>query len=148
MPVTQNISQGSESPSFGPSSFKSISAGCIVMKMPIKSSATSRMGPQVKWLVRRILSGVVRKERKAAARIITISITVGQASVTSPRKRIPFAVPSGFRNASSAGSVPLSTTAAMITRRNRRLWAPSSSSSVQRRVIFGRSPSAMSFLYW
>ena len=65
-PVVQNICAGSVIPRFAPLAFKSISAGCMVIKIPINSTATSWIAPQVKWFALRISAFVVRNDRNAA----------------------------------------------------------------------------------
>ena len=57
---------------------------------------------------------VVLNDNSAARSMITISITDGNPSVTSPRIWIPFTVPSAFWNAAMFGSVPLKITAPTI----------------------------------
>ena len=84
--MAQNISEGFVRPISGPMDFSSIRAGCMVRKMPTNSTATSSMAPQVKWFCRRRLSSVVLKDSQAARRMMTISITAGHPSVTSPMR--------------------------------------------------------------
>lgn len=76
-PVAQNISNGSVIPSSAPFAFKIISAGCIVIKIPTKRTATSWIAPQVKWFSRRIDPSVVLKDRNADTRMITHSMIAG-----------------------------------------------------------------------
>ena len=73
-PVAQNISNGSVIPRPEPALFNTIRAGCMVMKIPMKSTATSWIAPHVKWFCTRTSFGVVLKESKAASRMIAISI--------------------------------------------------------------------------
>lgn len=89
VPVAQNIWYGSLIPRFDPTDFNSISAGCIVIKIPINKTATSLIAPHVKWFFVRIELSVVLNDRNAASKIITISISAGSVSVTSPYRRIP-----------------------------------------------------------
>ena len=70
-------SAGSVTPRFGPTAFRSINAGCMVIKIPMNSTATSSMAPQVKLFLVRTSFLVVLKDKNAAARIIAISISVG-----------------------------------------------------------------------
>ena len=65
--------------------FQKHQAGCMVIKIPMKSTATSLIAPQVKWFRTRILLSVVLKDRNAAARIRTISMIDGKLKVTSPK---------------------------------------------------------------
>ena len=85
-PVAQNISAGLVIPRFGPTAFRSINAGCMVIKIPMNKTATSWIAPQVKWFLIRICLSVVLKERKAASNMITISISAGNVRVTSPKR--------------------------------------------------------------
>ena len=116
-PVAQNISSGLVIPRFGPTALRSINAGCMVIKIPINSTATSWIAPQVKWFLLRTLLSVVLKDKNAARRISTISISAGKVSVTSPRRWIPLTAPSAFWNAESPGSTPLRITATTIITR-------------------------------
>ena len=75
--MDQNIWKGSVIPNFGPLAFNSIRAGCMVMKIPTNSTATSLMALQVKWFSRRMDASVVLKDKKAASRIMAISMTAG-----------------------------------------------------------------------
>ena len=84
-PVAQNIWNGLLIPSSAPFAFRIISAGCIVIKIPINRTATSWIAPQVKWLRIRTSSFVVLNDKNAARRMITTSIIDGNPSVTSPR---------------------------------------------------------------
>ena len=86
----------------------------MVMKIPMKSTATSWIAPHVKWFCTRTSFGVVLKESKAASRIIAISIIAGTVSVTSLNIGIPITSPAAFWNAESLGSTPLSITAMTI----------------------------------
>ena len=94
--VAQNISSGLDRPRCGPSDFNSISAGCIVTKIPTNNTATSLIAPHVKWFLLRMLLSVVLKDKNAARRIKTISISAGKVSVTSPKIWIPITSPAAF----------------------------------------------------
>ena len=123
------------------------SAGCMVIKIPINSTATSWIAPQVKWFLLRTLLSVVLNDRNAARRIITISISAGNVSVTSPKMWIPITSPAAFWNAESPGSTPLRITAATIIIRKIMLCSPSIWNSVPGLLISGLRPCAMSLRY-
>ena len=59
------------------SRINNIRAGCIVIKIPTKRTATSLIAPHVKWFAFLTDSLVVLKERNAAAKMMTISINAG-----------------------------------------------------------------------
>ncbi len=124
--------------------FRIIKAGCMVMKMPMNRIATSLMAPQVKWFSVRTLALVVRKLSHAEARMIAISITAGQVSVTSPRIGMPRTVPSALRNKGRLGRVPLKSTATTMAARKIRLCRPAMRISVPGLLISGLRPSAIS----
>ena len=93
----------------------------MVMKMPTKSTATSWMAPQVKWLDLRTDTSVVLKERKAARRIIMISSTRGDGEGDLAEDGDADHLARPFWNMGRVGSTPLSTTAATIITRKIRL---------------------------
>ena len=75
-PVAQNICHGWDRPSSAPWALSRIRAGIMVMKMPMKSFATSKIGAYVNSLSSRVDVFVVLMERKAATRMMTISASV------------------------------------------------------------------------
>ena len=117
----------------------------MVMKMPTKSTATSWMAPQVKWLDFRTDTWVVLKERKAASRMTTTSSRAGMVRVTSPKMGMPMHLPGlVLEGGARVGSTPLTTTAATIITRKIRLWSPRMWISVPGLRMSGMLPVAMS----
>ena len=144
-PVVQNICHAFDIPSVGPTALRIISAGCIVINIPINSIATSLIAPQLKWFFVRISFLVVLNDKNADKRIIAISIIVTNEKVTSPICS-PLSTPSAPMNAGTLESVPLNTTAITIVIINITLCPPWNLSSVDSLLMSGTLPSAISSL--
>ena len=149
--MAQKNSSGVSMPRSAPWARKMASAGIIVMKMPMKSLATSEIGPHSKWLDARTSLGVRRSDSAVATRIRPIWTKYSTPRCTCPDSETPNVAPvAGSTNMSIWGIEPFRMTAKMTIAKNAMLRLPSTRMGVRSSAASSSSkrsrPSLPSFL--
>ena len=123
-PVAQKNLSGESMPKEAPLARSRMSAGIIVMKMPMNSLATSAMGAHSKLLRERSSVEVVSHDRIIARQMSEIWATYSRP-MCAPKTSTPKVLPvSASTNAPSCGMSPLRMTPTIMMSRKKRLCQP------------------------